>query len=178
MSRNTMERALKLAVVTGLRATFGPALVARSQFRPERQNLALAAMGEMVFDKIPGVPDRDTLIPLVARGVASAWVVKRCQEEDGDRDPWLVPMGIAVALGVAVAAPKLRKILGWTTGISQPLLGVAEDYFALRLGSEAVGLTMEQVTGAARESVEDLSERFQPAEYVPVELQSAGAGSM
>jgi hypothetical protein len=178
MARTTMERALKMAVVTGLRAALGPALVARSQYRPERQNLALAAMGEMVFDKIPHVPDRDTLLPLLARGVAGAWVVKRCQEEDGDTDPWLVPLGIAVAMGVAVAAPKLRKILGWTTGISQPMLGVAEDYFAIRLGSEALGLSMDQVSHAARESVEDLKERFQPAEYAPVEFQSAGAGSM
>ena len=40
MASRAMEKAMKLAVVTGLRAALGPALLARSQDRPERQNLA------------------------------------------------------------------------------------------------------------------------------------------
>ncbi len=179
MASTTMERALKLAVVTGLRAALGPALIARSRHGESRQNLALAAMGEMVVDKLPLVPDRDSLLPLIARGVAGAWVVKQCQEEDGDQDPWLAPMGAAVAMGVAVAAPKLRRILGWTTGIPQPLLGLAEDYLALRVGSEAVGLSMGQITDAAREGLDDLKERFQPDSIGHGhQLQPVGAGSM
>src|SRR5262249_12443286 len=150
---------LKLAVVTGLRAALGPALLARSQYRPERQKLALAAMGEMVIDKIPLVPDRDSLLPLLARGVAAGWVVEECQEEDNDQDPWLVPLGVAVAMGVAVAAPKIRRIVGWSTGVGQPILGLAEDYFALQLGGEALGLSMNQITYAARESLDELMEK-------------------
>jgi hypothetical protein len=172
-----MERALKLAVVTGLRAALGPALLARSQNRPERQNMALAAMGEMIIDKLPLVPDRDTLLPLLARGLAAGWVVKKCQEEDNDHDPWLVPMGVAVALGVAVAAPKMRKILGWSTGVGQPVLGLVEDYFALQLGAEALGLSMNQLTYAARESLDELKEHFHH-EPGAVEYHPVGAGSM
>jgi hypothetical protein len=174
-----MERALKLAVVTGLRAALGPALVARSQYRPERQNLALAAMGEMIADKLPLVPDRDTLLPLIARGIAGGWVAKRCQEEDNDHDPWLVPLGVAVAMGVAVAAPKVRKILGWTTGVPQPILGLAEDYLALQLGSEALGLSMNQISYAARESIEELKEKLMPeTSGAAIGYQSVGAGSI
>lgn len=182
MASRSMERALKLAVVTGLRAALGPALLARSQDRPERHNLALLAAGELLFDKLPFVPSRDTLLPLLARGAAGAWVAGKCAEEDGEEaDPWLVPLAAAVAMGVGVAAPKIRASLGWTTGIPQPILGLIEDYLALRLGSEAAGLSLDQVADAAYESVEDLRLRIESGEMprmVQAVAQSAGAGSM
>jgi hypothetical protein len=99
-------------------------------------------------------------------------VAKTVQEEEGTDDPWIVPLGAAVAMGVAVAAPKIRKTLRLTTGVSDTALGLLEDYLALRLGTEAVGIPMDEVTEAARESVEDLRERITPV------LQSVGAGSM
>ena len=69
-------------------------------------------------------------------------------------DPWIVPLGAAVAMGVAVAAPKVRKTLTATTGVSDTVLGLIEDYLALRLGSDAVGLTMDELArrSAARRS--------------------------
>jgi hypothetical protein len=135
----------------------------------------------MIADKLPLVPDRDTLLPLAVRGVAGAWVAGRCAEEDtGNADPWAAPLGAAVAIGVGVAAPKLRRLIGWTTGLPQPVLGLIEDYLALKLGTEAVGLSMGQVSEAARESVEDLRERFRLGDLdrPSASPQSAGAGSM
>jgi len=182
MASASLERALKLAVVTGLRAALGPALIAHARNKPERQTLALAALGEMVFDKLPMVPSRDSLLPLLVRGAAGAWVAGQCAEEDGEpADPWAMPLGAAVAMGVAVAAPKIRKTLGWTTGLPQPVLGLIEDYLALRLGTEALGIPMDQLAGVARESVEGLRERFEHMEMpesVRSALQSVGAGSM
>lgn len=182
MASASMERALKMAVVTGLRAALGPALVARAQHRPERQHLALAALGELVYDKLPYLPSRDSAPSLLARGLAGAWVARKCVERDGENaDPWAAPLGAAVAMGVAVAAPKLRRSLGWTLRIPQPVLGLIEDYLALRLGTEAMGLSMNQISEAARESVEDLSERFHLDGLTRPwgeHAQSAGAGSM
>ena len=172
MADATFEKAMKLAVVTGLRSMLGPALLARALNRPERKNLALAAAGEMIADKLPLVPSRDTLLPLIVRGLAGAWVARTLQEEDGTDNPWTMPLGAAVAMGVAVAAPKIRRTLTVTTGISDALLGLAEDYLALRLGSDAIGISMDEITQIARDSVEDLKDRFTPA------LQSVGAGSM
>jgi len=51
-------------------------------------------------------------------------------------------------------------------------VGLLEDYLALRLGSDAIGISMDEITQVARESVEGLSDRISPA------LQSVGAGSM
>ncbi|GAC1465195.1 MAG: hypothetical protein NVSMB9_04570 [Isosphaeraceae bacterium] len=177
----SMDRAMKMAVVTGLRAALGPALLAHSQNRPEKGNLALAALGEMVFDKLPLVPGRDSLLPLLARGVAGAWVAHECCEQgEGEKDPWAAPLGAAVAMGVAVAAPKIRRTLGWTTGMPQVILGLIEDYIALRIGSEAVGLSMDQVTNIARASVDELQERFHlaPPSLPWSQHQHSGAGSM
>jgi len=176
MGNATFEKAMKLAVVTGLRSMLGPALVARSLNRPERKNLAMAAMGEMVADKLPLVPSRDTFIPLLVRGLAGAWVAKTLQEEEGTDDPWLIPLGAAVAMGVAVAAPKIRKTLMVTTGVSNAALGLFEDYLALRLGSEAVGLSMDDLTQVARDSYDDLRDRMTPV--IQSVGQSVGAGSM
>src|SRR5436305_15273792 len=162
MADATFEKAMKLAVVTGLRSMLGPALLARSLNRPERKNLALAAVGEMIADKLPLVPSRDTLLPLVVRGLAGAWVARTLQEEEGTDNPWTVPLGAAVAMGVAVAAPKIRKTLSLTTGVSDPVLGLIEDYLALRVGSEAVDLSMDELTQVARDSVEDLKGRITP----------------
>jgi uncharacterized membrane protein len=172
MADATFERAMKLAVVTGMRSMLGPALVARASNRPEQRNLALAALAEMVADKLPLVPSRDSLLPLVMRGLAGAWVAKTLQDEEGTDNPWTVPLGAAVAMGVAVAAPKIRKTLTVTTGVSDAVLGMIEDYLALRLGSEAVGLSMDELTQVARDSVEDLRDRIKPM------VQSVGAGSM
>jgi len=172
MADATFEKAMKLAVVTGMRSMLGPALVAQSFDRPERRNLSLAALGEMVADKLPLIPDRDTLLPLLVRGLAGAWVAKTVQEEEGSDDPWMVPLGAAVAMGVAVAAPKIRKTLTLTTGVSDTVLGMLEDYLAVRLGSYAVGLSMDEVSQVARDSVEDLRDRIKPM------VQSVGAGSM
>jgi uncharacterized membrane protein len=172
MADATFEKAMKLAVVTGMRSLLGPALVARATNRPSWKNLAMAALGEMAADKLPLVPSRDTLLPLIARGVAGAWVAKTLAEDEGSDDPWIVPLGAAVAMGVAVAAPKIRKTLTVSTGISDTVLGMIEDYLAIRLGSDAVGLTMNEISEGARESIDDLKERIVPA------LQSVGAGSM
>jgi len=172
MADATFEKAMKLAVVTGMRSMLGPALVARSFNRPERKNLAMAAMGELVADKLPLIPSRDTLVPLLVRGLAGAWVAKTLQDEEGTENPWTVPLGAAVAMGVAVAAPKIRKTLSVTTGVSDAFLGLLEDYLALRLGSDAIGLSMDELTQIARDSVEDLRDRLTPM------VQSVGAGSM
>ena len=177
MMSPSMERALKLAAVTGLRAALGPALVAQAGRRPERRNLALAALGEMVFDKLPYVPSRDRLLPLLARGAAGAWVASQVvQAEDGEKDPWAAPLGAAVAMGVAVAAPKVRKSLGWTTGMSQVVLGLIEDYIALRVGAEALGMTMGEVGDAARESIDDLRRQL-PFEAPALPWSGQGSSS-
>src|SRR5439155_2561214 len=77
----TFEKAMKMAVVCGLRAALGPALVSAAHKRPERQNLALAALGEMVLDKMPLMPSRASLPLMLPRAVAGAWVANAILEQ-------------------------------------------------------------------------------------------------
>jgi hypothetical protein len=169
---DSFQTAMKLAVVSGLRCALGPALVAAAQRRPERQNLALAAMGEMVIDKMPLVPSRSSLPLLIPRAAAGYWVAKSVMEEEGACDPWAPAVGAAVAVGVGTFAPMIRGALRRILGVPDVVLGVAEDYLAVRLGSEALGMSMDEVQQIANDSFCEIKEHIMPA------LQSVGAGSM
>ena len=157
------ERAVKLAVVTGLRAALGPALLAAAHNRPERNNLAMAALGEMVVDKLPLVPSRSSLPMLVPRALAGAWVVHESLKHDGVEEPWAAPLGAAVAVGAATFAPKIRGLIHTLLGIPQPVLGVVEDYLALKLGGEAVGLSMDDLKQIGNRSVDEIKGHLMPA---------------
>jgi len=169
----SLNKAMRLAVVTGLRAALGPALLAAARHRPERQHWALAALGEMAFDKLPFVPSRASLPMLVPRALAGAWVTRTILEEDGaGEDPWAPALGAAVAVGVATFAPRIRGTLRHLLGVPDFALGIAEDYLAIRLGSEALGLTIDDVREVASDSVSEVGSHLLPAAY------STGAGSM
>lgn len=171
-SSGWFEKAMKLAAVSGMRAGLGPALVATAQRRPEGQSLALAALGEMALDKMPLVPSSSSVIMLIPRALAGAWVVKEVMEEEGTNDPWAPAVGAAVAVGIGTLAPIVRGTLRRVLGVPDTLLSLGEDYLAVRLGSEAVGLSTDELKNLAIESIEPIRDRLEPA------LQSIGAGSM
>lgn len=169
-----MERAMRLAAVTGLKATFGPALISAAQDRPEKGALAMAALGEIVIDKLPFVPSRSRLPLLLPRMLAGFWTARKSLEGDGVDDPGAAAMGAAVAAGVAIAAPMVRRTLRVVLGVPDAVLGVAEDYLALKVGSEAAGLSMDDIKQIGTEAfagvrenvgpvVEEVRHRLQPA---------------
>ncbi len=182
-TKRAFERAMKLAVVSGLRSTFGVALLEAAYNRPNRKSWALAAMGEMVVDKIPGIPSRASLVGMVPRAVAGGYVAQQVMAREGVEDPWAVPMGAAVASGVAALAPRIRGIL--SLAVPGPLLGLVEDYIALKVGADALGLSLDDLKKIGEESVEEvkgyvtaMTEPEAPGSghgHVP---QSVGAGSM
>jgi hypothetical protein len=172
MGNTPFDRAMKLAVLSGLKATLGPAFLRTSQRRPEAQYWVAAAIAEMVLDKVGFLPSRSRLPLMIPHAVAGGWVARESLREDGIDDPAGALMGAAVAAGVATFAPMVRGLSRRILGVPDPVLGVAEDYFALKLGTEAVGLSMDDVTHAAKASIEDLGHQLAPA------AQSIGAGSM
>ena len=177
-SKRAFERAMRLAVVSGLRSTFGVALVEAAYQRPNRKYWALAALGEIAVDKLPFVPSRASLAGMLPRAVAGGYVAKQVMDREGVEDPWIAPMGAAVAAGVAVLAPKIRGALH-LIGLPGPLLGFAEDYLALKVGGEALGMTMDDLKSIGAETIEDLKAHFaalkDDARPAP---QPVGAGSM
>jgi uncharacterized membrane protein len=187
MSQTTFERAIKLAAVSGLKAALGPALLAASRNRPEAKMLAIAAMGEMVIDKLPYVPSRSSWPLLIPRAASGAYVANELGKEDPSSDPWIAAVGAAVAVGVGTFAPIIRGTLTHVLGVPNALVGVAEDYLALKLGAEAVGMDMDRIGAIAKEAVGDLGLPVdklydEVADQVRPILksvgQSVGAGSM
>jgi len=158
--------------LSGLKTTLGPAFLTTSQRRPDAATWVAAAMAEMVLDKVGILPSRSWLPALIPRAIAGAWVANESLRQDGIEDPWAMPMGAAVAAGVATIAPMVRVSTGKVLGIPDPVMGALEDYFALKLGTEAVGMSMDQVREVVMESVDEMKERVLPA------VQSIGAGSM
>ena len=111
MADATFEKAMKLAVVTGLRSMLGPALVARSSNRPEQQEPGAGGARRDGRGQAPARPQ-----PRHAPAAARPRAGRRLGGPDlagrgGDGQPLDVPLGAAVAMGVAVAAPKIRRTL-------------------------------------------------------------------
>jgi hypothetical protein len=162
-TNRAFERAMTLAALSGLKVALGPALLTTAHRRPESRNWVLGALAEMVLDKVGVFPSRRRLPLLIPHTLAGAWVAHESMREDGVEDPWAAPMGAVVAAGVATIAPMVRIAGSRVLGIPDPLLGVAEDYIALRLGSQAMQIPMEQLAETAKESVSELGERVRPA---------------
>src|SRR5262245_60783791 len=161
-TKTAFERAMTLAAVSGMRATLGPALLAASRRTPHARHWALAAMGEMILDKIGVLPARFRPSLMIPHAIAGGWVAHESLKEDGVEDTTAAVVGAVVAAGVASVAPIARIALNRGLGVSDALLGLAEHYLALRLGTEATELSMNQVAEVAKDAVAELGETVAP----------------
>lgn len=169
--KQARERALTLAALSGLKIAFGPAFLAKAQGWPSGRSWLLAAMGEMVLDKMGVFPPRWRPSLLIPHTAAGAWTAHESLKADGVDDPSTVALAAAVAAGVAVAAPVVRIALNRGIGIPDALLALAEDYIALRAGTRVTGLSMDEIGRDARGSLEHVRGQVMPT------LQSVGVGA-
>jgi hypothetical protein len=165
------ERAMTLAAVCGSKVALGPAFLATSRRRPSAGAWVAAALGEMLLDKLGVFPARFRPALLIPHTLAGAWVARESLRDDGVDDPTAALMGAVVAAGVAGVAPILRIALSKGLDLPDPLLGAAEDYLFLRLGTRATGLAMDQLPELAKEAVGEVGERVMPA------VRSLGVGA-
>jgi hypothetical protein len=162
-SKKPLERALTLAAVSGLRATLGPALLEASRRPRGGGGWVLGALGEMALDKLGLFRNTYRPMLMIPRAVAGAYAARESMRRDGAEDDSSVPiMGAVVAAGVASVAPIARMALNRGLGVNGALLGLAEEYLALKYGGEAVGLSMEDVGDAARRAVGELRDQVAP----------------
>jgi hypothetical protein len=162
-TNRAFERAMALAALSGLKIALGPSLLATSRRWPSRQTWMMAALGEMVFDKLGVFPPRYRPSLLIPHSLAGAWVARESLRGEGEDDPWAAVAGGVVAAGVAVAAPVVRMTINKVIGIPDPVLGLAEDYMAVSCGAQVLEMPMDELTGVAREMFEDVKERARPA---------------
>ncbi|QDV36504.1 hypothetical protein [Tautonia plasticadhaerens] len=163
-NETTFGRAMLLAGVTGLRSALGPALVSASRRGPGREALALAAMAELVVDKLPFAPSRSSLPGLLPRVLAGYWVAQQVARDDHSRDPSIPLAGAAAAALTALIAPQLRWAIGRSFRVPDPVIGALEDALALYLGSLAAGLTEGDLRDLASDALGELRQgRVTPA---------------
>lgn len=100
--------------------------------------LALAALGELVADKMPWVGDRIAIGPLIARVVTGA-VSGAAAAQVAHVDGW--KGGAIGAVGAVVGAfgfYHLRRWVDRVTGIRDPYVGAGEDVVALAIVATAL----------------------------------------
>jgi hypothetical protein len=156
------QRAMTLAALSGLKATLGPAFFAVGHRKPNASHWVLAAMGDLFLDKVGVFPSRFRLPLLIPHTLAGAWVAHESMKADGEEDAWAGPMGAVVAAGAACVAPMVRITANRVLGIPDAVLGVAEDYLALRLGTQAMDMQMNELTGVATDAFEDAKGHLTP----------------
>lgn len=154
--KTPFERAMTLAALSGFKIALGPAFLAASRRSPNTGTWAMAALGEMVLDKIGIFPPRFRPSLLIPHAVSGAWVARESMKQEGVDDPMAPLAGAVVAAGVSCVAPLLRMTLNKGLGLSDAMLGVGEDYVALKLGTEATGVSLTQVGEITREAIGDL----------------------
>jgi uncharacterized membrane protein len=139
-------RAAALGAASGSRSASGIAAVALSSRPDDAGQVAsrlggrtgsilasLAAAGELVADKLPGVPSRLAPLGLIPRATLGATSAAAVARRDG-HDPTLPGLvGAAAAIGMAVLGVRLRAAAQQRFGSDRPG-AVAEDVLAAVLG--------------------------------------------
>lgn len=158
----SLGTAVGLGAVTGLRSMTGAALLARelasrggidgwrarlgSRHRPRLEQwlaepavartLGVMAVGELLADKMPGVPDRVSPAPLLGRAVIGGLLGSIVVPHDRRAAGALA--GAAGALAGAVAGWWLRREAARATDLPDVALAVAEDTVAVAAARELV----------------------------------------
>jgi uncharacterized membrane protein len=151
-----LPRALLLGAVAGMRSQFPIALLglesASGRFDPARSWLArrlatpggvaaavLASVGELVADKLPGIPARTQPGPLTGRVAIGTLVGVAVYQDANQPAPYGAVVGAVAAAASTLTLARARTALGRRTPLPDLAWGVVEDALALTLGLLAVG---------------------------------------
>jgi uncharacterized membrane protein len=144
--------ALVLGIVAGMRSMMAPAVLAitlsrRPEYAPALAPvhwftlvpiaviLGIAALGELVADKLPATPNRTALGPFVARCVSGA-ITGAAVVQIGQLNPWVgAACGVLGAILGTFGAFHARRFVVRTTSIRDPFIGGAEDIVAIALAA-------------------------------------------
>ena len=131
MNADTLKKIVALGAVTGMRSMAGLATLASAHRGVTRPAMALAAVGEMIADKTPGIGDRIDPVPLAGRVIMGA-VVGGAIAGQQDEPPLLgAVLGAATAPVATHLAYHARKRLPFPSVAS----GLLEDSLVIALAS-------------------------------------------
>jgi uncharacterized membrane protein len=159
-----LRRAAALGTASGPRtfgAWGGPALRGRVSGRT-RLVLSVAAGGEMVFDKLPGVPPRCEPPALAGRIIAGALAGRLAAGTRG------AGVGAATAAAATYASERARALVGAHTGLPDPALGLIEDALVLGIAAAAAGSPPDEVEDADEPTLTPEHAAVEPPPRSPV----------
>ena len=147
------RKALALGAISGLRFASGPAFVARAAKAGDMdlggttlaflgspllsKALTMLQLGEMVGDKLPAVPSRTRLMPLLGRAASGGMVGAAAFFSDDRRAATGVLLGSSAAVAAAFAGEGVRALVGRGMGLPDPVIALAEDTVVLLVGYRA-----------------------------------------
>ncbi|HEU4412136.1 MAG TPA: DUF4126 family protein [Polyangiaceae bacterium] len=102
--------------------------------------IAVAARGEMLFDKLPSAPSRLAPVPLAYRAALGGLVGALAVRRAGHPPALGAGLGAAAAVAGAFAGNQLRKLAREATGLPDAVFAVAEDALALALARAGAGI--------------------------------------
>lgn len=151
--------ALLLGIVCGMRTLVAPAVLALTlSRRPELVPpatpahwfthpavavlLGLAALGELIGDKLPQTPNRTALAPFLAR-VASGAICGAAVVQLGLMNEWIgAGFGAVGAAAATIGMFHLRRYAGRVSHIGDPYIGAIEDALAIAIAATVLALAL------------------------------------
>jgi len=147
----TCLTAFQMGIVAGMRSMLAPAFVSHKLAHTDAQlpansklhlltspqtatALKVMAAGELIGDKIPGVPDRTIPISLAGRIISGAASGAALTEVDGHPAEYGALAGGLGALLGTFAFFHLRRWLTHDQGLPDPVVALAEDAIAIGTG--------------------------------------------
>lgn len=150
----TLLRVVGLGVVSGMRSAMGPAFASQYVNRyPSRQlkgsplgfmqretvmrGLQTMAAGELVVDKVPGIPDRIAPTGLAGRAISGGLAGATLYQAKGGKAWRGALIGAAAALAASYACFYLRKYAGKHYKVKDAFAGGVEDAIAVGIAAGA-----------------------------------------
>jgi len=150
-SSRSIWQSVALGLVAGLRSASAGAIASHISRRAESDGaenkfvkfmhsggfdkaLKIAAVGELIADKLPFIPARTTPAGLAARVMSGGLSGAAVSKTGGKNVILCALLGSAVAVGATCAFYNFRKTAGSKTGIADPLIALVEDAIVAGVG--------------------------------------------
>lgn len=141
-------QAIGLGAVAGMRAMSAPALLSYAATTGQNEGLSktplasqnvsktlgLLAVGEMIADKLPAIPDRTSTSSLAARAASGAFAGAAIFNSEKKSVGIGAAVGALAAVASAFAAFQVRRKAGKELNVPDPVVALVEDALVVSAG--------------------------------------------
>lgn len=155
MKLNSYFKAICMGIVAGMRSMSAPAFVSNHLARKGAEELndsnfklmasettakvlTVAAVGELIADKLPNIPARIEPQPLIARAISGAVCGAAICKSEGERADVGAILGGLAAIGSSYAFYYLRRSLSETEILPDPVIALGEDALVVAVSVAAL----------------------------------------